>query len=610
MYSLRSRDMLAQQAANRDGNRVPLPTQRLTNGAVRRVALERPNQRTVVAARQVGAGAPLAPSHQGNRYGAGAPLAPSHQGYQYGVGAPLAPNQNYVPPAHGLNAFMPAVYYPPRHQNNHGTEFVSEGKINPPIFLGRPGDSFDAFVTSYEGYCAIKGHDNARKLAGLAWSLRDFAHDIFVNAPRQNHAAITAAIAANAAIQAQAPGGQAPAAGDGGQGQPPLQQIPAAVDHTYATMMAYLRTQFTTASAPNSAWDRFFNRRQLTGEDVSAFYYELSRLVIQVGASVEEREKMLKAKLETATLPHVRSYLASKKSVNLTVKQILADARDHEGYYGLSNLPDDSSHSATMGGTHKSTDVLDGNFYNADWAPALDNGDYDPNTLAAMEETEQNDDRLCVMEDTFVNSSKRMEDFGKQVGESSKGELYNNLTSKVDLLSTSLANIASRISAPNRPSSAPAGGGQFNFRSGGGNGQNRNFNGLRRDGTPITCFNCGGAGHISRFCSSPAKLRGSKQANVQNSAPAQRSAPAPVNNQVLFSFPADGTIMALHELTVNTKKVKKLGCVIDVVVEGIPCKALFDTSAAMSVIRTDIWEQLGSPSLESSKINCKTIDAM
>ncbi|GFX40239.1 peptidase A2 domain-containing protein [Trichonephila clavipes] len=107
--------------------------------------------------------------------------------------------------------------------------------------------------------------------------------------------------------------------------------------------------------------------------------------------------------------------------------------------------------------------------------------------------------------------------------------------------------------------------------------ENKNF----RDRYHVTCFNCSGSGHISKFC--PDKHRGPKCILCENFG--HKSDACPQKN-----IPSNN-VDEITPLTTMCKEVKILSKKI---------LSLVDTGSQVTLMKESVWNQLGSPSLINS----------
>ncbi|GFX51404.1 retrovirus-related Pol polyprotein from transposon 297 [Trichonephila clavipes] len=108
--------------------------------------------------------------------------------------------------------------------------------------------------------------------------------------------------------------------------------------------------------------------------------------------------------------------------------------------------------------------------------------------------------------------------------------------------------------------------------------ENKNF----RDRNHVTCFNCSGSGHISKFC--PDKHRGPKCILCENFG--HKSDACPQKN-----IPSSNNVDEITPLTTMCKEVKILSKKI---------LSLVDTGSQVTLMKESVWNQLGSPSLINS----------
>ncbi|GFV68498.1 retrovirus-related Pol polyprotein from transposon 17.6 [Trichonephila clavipes] len=108
--------------------------------------------------------------------------------------------------------------------------------------------------------------------------------------------------------------------------------------------------------------------------------------------------------------------------------------------------------------------------------------------------------------------------------------------------------------------------------------ENKNF----RDRNHVTCFNCTGSGHISKFC--PDKHRGPKCILCENFG--HKSDACPQKN-----IPSSHNVDEITPLTTMCKEVKILSKKI---------LSLVDTGSQVTLMKESVWNQLGSPSLINS----------
>ncbi|GFY77952.1 hypothetical protein TNIN_250031 [Trichonephila inaurata madagascariensis] len=108
--------------------------------------------------------------------------------------------------------------------------------------------------------------------------------------------------------------------------------------------------------------------------------------------------------------------------------------------------------------------------------------------------------------------------------------------------------------------------------------ENKNF----RDRNHVTCFNCSGSGHISKFC--PDKYRGPKCIICENFG--HKSDTCPQKN-----IPSSNNVDEITPLTTMCKEVKILSKKI---------LSLVDTGNQVTLMKESVWNQLGSPSLINS----------
>ncbi|GFT56308.1 transposon Tf2-6 polyprotein [Trichonephila clavipes] len=108
--------------------------------------------------------------------------------------------------------------------------------------------------------------------------------------------------------------------------------------------------------------------------------------------------------------------------------------------------------------------------------------------------------------------------------------------------------------------------------------ENKNF----RDRNHVTCFNCSGSGHISKFC--PDKHRGPKCILCENFG--HKSDACPQKN-----IPSSNNVDEITPLTTMCKEVKILSKKI---------LSLVDTGSQATLMKESVWNQLGSPSLINS----------
>ncbi|GFY43483.1 hypothetical protein TNIN_297671 [Trichonephila inaurata madagascariensis] len=108
--------------------------------------------------------------------------------------------------------------------------------------------------------------------------------------------------------------------------------------------------------------------------------------------------------------------------------------------------------------------------------------------------------------------------------------------------------------------------------------ENKNF----RDRNHVTCFNCSGSGHISKFC--PDKYRGPKCIICENFG--HKSDTCPQKN-----IPSSNNVDEITPLTTMCKEVKILSKKI---------LSLVDTGSQVTLMKESVWNQLGSPSLINS----------
>ncbi|GFT05187.1 retrovirus-related Pol polyprotein from transposon 412 [Trichonephila clavipes] len=108
--------------------------------------------------------------------------------------------------------------------------------------------------------------------------------------------------------------------------------------------------------------------------------------------------------------------------------------------------------------------------------------------------------------------------------------------------------------------------------------ENKNF----RDRNHVTCFNCSGSGHISKFC--PDKHRGPKCILCENFG--HKSDACPQKN-----IPSSNNVDEITPLTTMCKEVKILSKKI---------LSLVDTGNQVTLMKESVWNQLGSPSLINS----------
>ncbi|GFY38116.1 hypothetical protein TNIN_248141 [Trichonephila inaurata madagascariensis] len=108
--------------------------------------------------------------------------------------------------------------------------------------------------------------------------------------------------------------------------------------------------------------------------------------------------------------------------------------------------------------------------------------------------------------------------------------------------------------------------------------ENKNF----RDRNHVTCFNCSGSGHISKFC--PDKYRGPKCIICENFGHKYDTCPQK-------NIPSSNNVDEITPLTTMCKEVKILSKKI---------LSLVDTGSQVTLMKESVWNQLGSPSLINS----------
>ncbi|GFX54930.1 retrovirus-related Pol polyprotein from transposon 297 [Trichonephila clavipes] len=108
--------------------------------------------------------------------------------------------------------------------------------------------------------------------------------------------------------------------------------------------------------------------------------------------------------------------------------------------------------------------------------------------------------------------------------------------------------------------------------------ENKNF----RDRNHVTCFNCSGSGHISKFC--PDKHRGPKCILCENFGHKSDACPQKISLLLIM-------LMKLPHITTMCKKLKfYLKKIL----------SLVDTGSQVTLMKESVWNQLGSPSLINS----------